>query len=231
MSLPKFTTGFANGCGTNPQGKWHDRNCCPQSARAGGVILCGGRSSRMGQPKAWLPLGPEVMLQRVVRVIRESVDAVVVVAAPGQDLPSLPADVLVVRDPIEGKGPLAGLVAGLTALQGRVEVTYLSACDVPLLKSAFVGRVLAGLAGGAHRAAVPLVEGCPHPLAAAYHLTVLPTAAAFLAAGRLRLTDLLAALPTRYLAAAELAEADPALESLRNVNTPEEYAAVARSLS
>lgn len=203
----------------------------PRSTWAGGVVLCGGRSSRMGRPKAWLPVGPEVMLQRVVRVVGEAVGPVVVVAAPGQDLPPLPAEVLVVRDAIEGQGPLAGLVAGLTALRGRVEVAYVSACDVPLVRSAFVRRVLEGLAGGPHRAAVPFVDGLPHPLAAAYHLAIVPTATAFLAAGQLRLTDLLAALPTRYLTAAELAGADPALESLRNVNTPEEYAALACSLS
>jgi molybdopterin-guanine dinucleotide biosynthesis protein A len=69
--------------------------------RIGGIILCGGRSSRMGQPKAWLPFGDEVMLQRIVRIVRAVVDPVVVVAAPGQDVPELP-DVQVIRD----QGPL-----------------------------------------------------------------------------------------------------------------------------
>jgi molybdopterin-guanine dinucleotide biosynthesis protein A len=72
----------------------------------GGIVLCGGRSSRMGEPKAWLPFGDEVMLQRVVRVVKEAVDFVMVVAAPDQDIPNLPPDVLVVRDDLEGRGPL-----------------------------------------------------------------------------------------------------------------------------
>src|SRR5262249_5211979 len=106
--------------------------------RTAGIVLCGGRSSRMGRPKAWLPFGKELMLQRVVRVLREVVDPVVVVAAPGQDVPELPPEVAVVRDEVEGKGPLGGLAAGLTAIEAKADAAYLSSCDVPFLKPEFV---------------------------------------------------------------------------------------------
>src|SRR5262245_21810446 len=98
-----------------------------------GIVLCGGRSSRMGRPKAWLPFGGELMLARVVRLLREEADPVVVVAAPDQDVPPLPAEVVVVRDEEKGRGPLQGLAAGLDALRGRAEAAYLSSCDVPFL--------------------------------------------------------------------------------------------------
>ncbi len=110
--------------------------------RTAGIVLCGGRSSRMGRPKAWLPFGNELMLQRVVRVLCEVVDPMVVVAAPGQEVPPLPPEVAIVRDEIEGKGPLGGLAAGLAALEGRVEAAYLSSCDVPFLMPGFVQRVV-----------------------------------------------------------------------------------------
>src|SRR5262249_57842743 len=87
--------------------------------KVAGIVLCGGRSSRMGRPKAWLAFGDELMLQRVVRVLREVVDPVVVVAAPGQDVPPLPDTVEIVRDEVEGRGPLQGLAAGLAALEGK----------------------------------------------------------------------------------------------------------------
>ncbi|MBI1832706.1 MAG: NTP transferase domain-containing protein, partial [Planctomycetes bacterium] len=54
--------------------------------REAGIVLCGGESKRMGRPKAWLPMGAELMLPRVVRLLRETVSPIVVVAAPGQDL-------------------------------------------------------------------------------------------------------------------------------------------------
>ena len=197
--------------------------------RTGGIVLCGGRSSRMGAPKAWLPFGGELMLPRVVRVLREAVGPVVVVAAPGQDVPPLPAGVVIVRDDVEGRGPLGGLAAGLAALEGAADAVYLSSCDVPLLTPAFVRRVVS-LIGGAS-ACVPRAGDRLHPLAAAYRVEVLPVVREMLAANRLRLMDLFDLVPTRVIGAEELADIDPELRSLRNVNTPAEYEAALKSLS
>ena len=61
-------------------------------------------------------------------------------------MPPLPAEVEVVRDEVEGRGPLQGLAAGLAALEGKADAAYLSACDAPYLTSAFVRRVVAFLA-------------------------------------------------------------------------------------
>src|SRR5204862_259863 len=104
--------------------------------RVGGIVLCGGQSSRMGRPKAWLPFAGELMLPRVVRLLSEAVQPIVVVAAPEQEVPPLPTDVLIVRDEEKGRGPLQGLAAGLQALQGRADAAYLSSCDVPFLSPA-----------------------------------------------------------------------------------------------
>ncbi|MCA9165188.1 MAG: NTP transferase domain-containing protein, partial [Planctomycetales bacterium] len=59
-----------------------------------GVVLCGGKSRRMGESKATLPFGDELMVQRVVRLLSEVVSPIVVVAAEGQTLPELPAGTL-----------------------------------------------------------------------------------------------------------------------------------------
>jgi molybdopterin-guanine dinucleotide biosynthesis protein A len=198
--------------------------------RVGGIVLCGGRSSRMGRPKAWLPVGDELMLQRVVRVLAGVVSPVVVVAAPGQDVPPLPGDVDVARDETEGRGPLAGLAAGLAALEGQADAAYLSACDVPLLVPGFVRRVIERLAGES-LIAVPRGDGYFHPLAAAYSLAVRDTVMSLLAADRLRPAFLFDALPTRVIEPHELADVDPTFQSLRNLNTPDEYEAVLRQLA
>src|SRR5947209_3681539 len=129
---------------------------------AAGVVLCGGQSKRMGRAKAWLPFAGEFMLPRVVRLLRQAVEPVVVVAAPDQEVPPLPAEVAVVRDEEKGRGPLQGLAAGLHALAGRVEAAYLSSCDVPLLRPAFVRRLVELL--GEHAVCVPRAGGYHHPL-------------------------------------------------------------------
>jgi molybdopterin-guanine dinucleotide biosynthesis protein A len=199
---------------------------------AGGVVLCGGRSSRMGRPKAWLPVGDELMLQRVVRIVSGVVTPLVVVAAPGQDVPTLPARVEVVRDEVEGQGPLSGLAAGLTAMQGKAEVAYLSACDVPLLRAGFVRQVLAhrpggvGVEGDGAKITVPRIADFYHPLAAAYRVDLLPIVRSLLATGERRMTALFDVVPTRCLDQADFTDLDPHLESLRNVNTLQEYETV-----
>jgi molybdopterin-guanine dinucleotide biosynthesis protein A len=194
--------------------------------RSGGIVLCGGRSSRMGRPKAWLPFGGETMLGRVVRVLCEVVEPLVVVAAPGQDVPPLPTEVAVVRDDVEGRGPLQGLAGGLRALTGRCEAAYLSSCDVPFLRVEFVRRLIALL--GASAICVPRVGDYHHPLAAVYRVNVLATVERLLAEGRLRPVFLFETVPTRVVEAHELADVDPTFQTLRNLNTPEEYEAALR---
>lgn len=193
------------------------------SSSCGGIVLCGGRSSRMGLPKATLPFGPELLVQRVVRLLSEAVQPIVVVAAPGQELPPLPADATIVHDRREGRGPLEGLAAGLAALAGRADAAYATSCDVPLLASKFVGRVVARLAG--HDAAVPVVDGYHHTLAAAYRTAVLPHIEALLADDRLRPFFLFQRVRTRELTREDLTDVDPRLRSLLNLNRPEDYLA------
>jgi molybdopterin-guanine dinucleotide biosynthesis protein A len=191
-----------------------------------GIVLCGGQSSRMGRPKAWLSFAGEILLPRVVRLLGEAVDPVVVVAASGQDLPPLPPGVQVVRDAQRGRGPLQGLAAGLEALAGRAEAAFASSCDVPFLRPAFVRRLIA--LRGEKAICVPDVGGYRHPLAAVYRMDVRDAVARLLAEDRLRATVLFDRLPTRFVREEELADVDPGLQTLRNLNTPEEYEAALR---
>jgi molybdopterin-guanine dinucleotide biosynthesis protein A len=193
-----------------------------------GIVLCGGQSKRMGQPKAWLPFGGELVLPRVVRLLSEVVAPIVVVAAGEQDVPPLPADVVVVRDEEKDRGPLQGLAAGLAALTGRAEAAYLSSCDVPFLRPAFVCRLIELM--GEHAICVPRVEDHHHPLAAVYRLDVADVVARLLAENRLRPFFLFDAVPTRVVEADELADLDPTFQTLRNLNTPEDYEAALRDL-
>jgi molybdopterin-guanine dinucleotide biosynthesis protein A len=121
---------------------------------------------------------------------------------------------------------LQGLAAGLTALAGRVEAAYLSSCDVPFLRPAFVRRLVTLL--GDQQICVPHVGDMHHPLAAVYRVDVLPFVQQLLSENRLRPFFLFSAVSTRKVEAAELADVDPTLESLRNLNTPAEYEAALR---
>jgi molybdopterin-guanine dinucleotide biosynthesis protein A len=190
---------------------------------AGGVILCGGQSRRMGRPKVTLPFGRELMLLRVVRLLGEAVAPVVVVGGPRQRLPSLPPEVRVARDRRSGRGPLEGIAAGLRALPAGTDAAFVTACDVPLLKPEFVRRMVE-LAEG-FDAAVPHVGGFDEPLSAVYRTSVLPEIENLLAEGWRRTALLCRQVRARRVTAEELADVDPDLDSLRNTNTPDDYRA------
>jgi molybdopterin-guanine dinucleotide biosynthesis protein A len=190
---------------------------------AGGIVLCGGKSTRMGVPKATLPFGPETMLQRVVRLLGTVVSPIVAVAAREQSLPELPEGVIVARDEREAKGPLEGLRAGFRALPESVDLAYATSCDVPLLVPGFVERMIELL--GDQDIAVMEVDGFPHPLSAVYRRSVLPHIESLLAKDRLRPVFLFDAVRTRRVGMEEMVSVDRELRTLRNLNTREDYLA------
>jgi molybdopterin-guanine dinucleotide biosynthesis protein A len=185
-----------------------------------GIVLAGGKSTRMGSSKAMLPFGRETMLQRVVRLLGDVVSPIVVVAAIGQELPGLPPDVIVTYDEHEGRGPLEGLRAGLKALPSDVDAAYVTSCDVPLLVPGFVRQML-DLASG-FDIAVMEIDGFSHPLSAVYRRSTLALVEDLLAKDRLRPAFLFEAVKTHRVRPAQVT-ADPQLHTLRNLNTREDY--------
>jgi molybdopterin-guanine dinucleotide biosynthesis protein A len=206
-----------------------------------GVVLAGGRSTRMGRPKAELAWGETSLLAHVVGRVAEGVNGpLVVVRAPGQALPELPVGVRVVDDPSEGLGPLQGIAAGLAAAAAaEASVAFVTATDMPLLEPAYVRRVVALLRFDPEGAevAMPVVLGHRQTLAAAYRTSLAPVAAALVGELRLNPGFLLERCrvnwvdEARLLADPELAAVDPHLQSVTSVDTPAEYdAALHRGL-
>jgi molybdenum cofactor guanylyltransferase len=196
--------------------------------RTAGIVLAGGRSSRMGRPKAALGWHGSTLLRRVTGLVARAVDGpLVVVHAPGQELPALPPEVELAADAREGRGPLEGIAAGLAAVGGRAELAYVSATDVPFLHPAFVASVLRAADGV--DVALPFSEGFRQTLSAAYRTELGPTVEELVRQDRLDPGDLFARARVRelhepaLLADPELAAADPGLLSLAGLNDPEAY--------
>jgi molybdenum cofactor guanylyltransferase len=189
--------------------------------RAAGIVLCGGQSKRMGQSKAGLPFGGQTMLARVAERVGVAVSPVVVVCAQHQVLTEIPAGVQVVRDQLPNHGPVAGLAAGLAALEPSCEAAFLASCDLPLLVPGLILRLLELI--GENQICIPYVGNRYHPLSAVYTRVVTDTVRNQLSNGRLRLLDLMDLLPTRVVSETELRDVDPEFGSFLNMNTPEEY--------
>ncbi len=198
----------------------------PDPGRAAGIVLAGGRSTRMGVPKAGLPWRGSTLLATVVAALAPAIGTVVVVRAAGQVLPPLPAGVAVTDDAAAGRGPLEGLLAGLRAVPPATTRVVVFAVDLPFATPQLARALLVALDAGGADAAVPVAGGRDQPLAAAYRTTVTPVVARLLDAGERRLTALLDAVTVTRLDAqalhadAALQAADPHLDGLRDVDTP-----------
>lgn len=188
-----------------------------------GIILCGGESRRMGRPKAALPFGSVSLLEHIAGIVGAVCDPVLVVAANEQELPPLPASVRIVRDSIDRQGPLRGFATGLDALPDSVELVFLASTDAPFLKPSWITRLLE-LIGDNDMTLVTDGEH-HHPLAALYRrATVLPVATELLQQDHRRLLSLVDAIRSKVISAEAMRDVDPGLDSLRNLNTPDDYA-------
>jgi molybdenum cofactor guanylyltransferase len=196
-------------------------------ADAAGIVLAGGHSSRMGESKAWLEWHGSTLLHRAADVLG-CVGPVVVVRAAGQRLPTVPAGVEVVDDARADVGPLQGIATGLAAV--AAPRAFVCAVDMPFLHPAFVRRVLRALTPDLD-VVLPVALGHQQPLAAAYRTALAPRIEALIAAGRTRPGMLFEEVRVLRLDEAALldddalAAADPALDSLINLNDPAAYRA------
>jgi molybdenum cofactor guanylyltransferase len=193
---------------------------------ASGIVLAGGRSTRLGQDKALLLLPDgRPLVAHVVTRLAPLVSEVIVVAADGERLGCLAAQL--VPDVFPDGGALGGVYAGLAA--AREEYALVVACDMPLLSIPLLRHLLASSRD--FDALLPrTADGQVEPLHAIYSKACLEPIRRQLDAGRRRIVSFLDDVRVRYVEEAELRRFDPELRSFFNVNTPADLAALPRLL-
>jgi molybdopterin-guanine dinucleotide biosynthesis protein A len=189
------------------------------------IILAGGKSSRMGRSKALLEFAGEPLIVHLVRGLKDLFDDVVVVAAPDQELPLLPASLA--RDEVAYQGPVGGIYYGMKAARG--DACFVTSCDVAFLNTALIAHLMSHISH--HDVVVPYWEERYQPLHAVYRRGVLPLLAGQLERGELRPVYLFDKVRTLKIGADEVRRFDPEGLSFFNMNTPADYdAALARWL-
>jgi molybdopterin-guanine dinucleotide biosynthesis protein A len=193
-----------------------------------GLILAGGRSSRMGggTPKALIELAGATLLARVAAVLLPQVTDLAVNPPPGVEFSGL--DLPVVRDDTPTfEGPLAGVLAGLvhaSALSSRPTHLLTAPVDLPFLPRDLADRLAAGLD---HQDTIAFAEGPAGraPLCALWPLSVASRLKAFLAGGpERRVGAFLAGERTRGIPFAPVPVDGRAVDPFFNINTPEDLA-------
>lgn len=158
------------------------------------IILAGGASSRMGKNKALLSLGEYTVIEWIVSELMKLTDHVLIVTNSSDDFQFL--DLPMVEDEWKGKGPLAGIQAGLH--DSKTEKNLVVACDMPFI-SADVGRILLDGLEDDFLAVVPQFAGRLHPLFAAYHKKVHKMIQPSLSSGDLSMRRFLEQVPVKIM--------------------------------
>jgi molybdenum cofactor guanylyltransferase len=188
------------------------------AGRVSAVILAGGRSSRFGRDKLVEPIDGRTLLVRAIDAVRPLASEVLVVAAPDAT-PALPEGVTLVHDPVAFEGPLAGLLAGLSA--SREPIALVVGGDMPTIVGAVIESMLGELDAPEIDAVVLQSEGRARPLPMALRRDpAFATAERLLAAGERRLRALPEAMATQVVPEADWRALDPAGLTLHDIDTP-----------
>ena len=180
-----------------------------------GLVLAGGRSTRMRRDKAALTYGGRSALERAMTLLTPHVARAYVSVRADQTAEPLRARFAQISDTRANLGPIAGLLA---AQARHPQVAWLVlACDLPLLDEATLVHLLRARAPArvatAYRSSH---DGLPEPLCAIWEPRSREPLAAYVAGGR--------DCPRRFLLSADIELIDePNPGALDNVNTPEEY--------
>ena len=191
------------------------RTARPTAAPLYGLVLAGGRSTRMQRDKAALEYAGRSQLERAVELITPHVEQVFISVRADQTGDPLRARFAQIVDSGEAAGPIAGIVA---AQAQHPEVAWLVlACDLPLLDRETLEHLLRSRRperqATAYRSSH---DGLPEPLCAIYEPSSRAPIRAYIATGR--------DCPRKFLINADTALLDqPGPGALDNVNTPSEY--------
>lgn len=186
---------------------------------ATGIILAGGKSSRMGTNKALLEINGATVIENVVEELKSVVNNIIIVTNSFEEYEFL--QLPMVEDLWKGKGPLAGIQAGLSS--STTEKNLIVACDMPFI-SAELGTILLNELTD-YQAVVPEISGQLHPLFAAYQRDIGKEIERALEANQLRIRGIFENIHVKIMN-------DPALSNLGfqikdanffNMNHPEEY--------
>lgn len=185
-----------------------------------GLILAGGKSSRMGQDKSLLPYAGEPMIQRVVDELRPVVDEILIVSNQ-QKKYGIP-DTREIADIFTDMGPLAGIHAGLSAAAN--DYIFVTACDMPYFDGR-LARFLIDQAAG-YDVVVPQINNYPEPLFAVYAKKCLPYIQDCLERNVRKILAFYPMVKVNFVGEELIRQVSDPEKAFFNVNTPADYAQI-----
>jgi molybdopterin-guanine dinucleotide biosynthesis protein A len=176
------------------------------------VVLAGGRSSRLGQDKAFLRINGQFLIERILQTLAQLSDEVIVVANDMEKYEQFEA--VVVGDVFPGKGALGGIYSGLRAATRSHSLVV--ACDMPFLNLSLL-RYMLGLASP-YDVVIPRIGKMIEALHAIYSRDCLPSIERQLETGDLQISSFFPHVRVRYVDREEIDAFDPEDLSFFNIN-------------
>lgn len=186
------------------------------------AVLAGGRSSRMGTDKSFVPLLGKTMIEHVIERVQPLGAEVILITNRLDDYASLGLPMY--TDVIPDKGSLGGLYSAVT--YSPTEYTLCVACDMPFLNPALLRHMVDFRTG--FDVIVPRINGFPEAMHALYSKACLDPMREKMDQDRLKVIGFYGKVRVRFIEEAAVRAIDPGLRSFINVNTPEELAAIQR---
>ena len=188
-------------------------------AETAGYVLVGGKSSRFGQDKALLEWQGRPLATHLARTVQSAAGSVTLVGSVEkyQHL-----GYRVIPDPVDGFGPLAGLLAALD--DSTSEWNLVVACDMPRLTPDFLGFLLSQARESAAEVLLPVdVDGMPQPLCAVYSLGVGNAIRRAVDSGVHKMTKAFESLRIMQLLPEQYQKFSPDGKLFTNLNLPQDF--------
>jgi molybdopterin-guanine dinucleotide biosynthesis protein A len=181
-------------------------------------VLAGGKSTRMGSDKAFLPWGDGTLLSHAMKLVAAVTPRTRIVGAPKK----FAGFGVVIEDIYRDRGPLGGIHAALS--NASTDLNLMLAVDLPLVETRFL-QFMVGLAKETEAAVVtlPRADGVLQPLCAVYRREFVKPAEEALRANRNKIDPLFAEVKTRIIEEDEFTLAGFSVGMFRNLNTPEQW--------
>jgi molybdopterin-guanine dinucleotide biosynthesis protein A len=181
-----------------------------------GIILTGGKNTRMGTNKAFLDITGERLIDRTVTIFKDLFGEIIL--STNSPLDYLDHDAVIVTDIIKNKGALGGIYTGL--FFASHEHAFVSACDMPFLNKSFIEYMIEHC--GDNDIVVPKSPDGLQPLHAIYSRRCLPAIKRIIDRDQLKITGFYKGLKTLEIPEDVIKSYDPDGKMFINVNTREE---------
>lgn len=191
----------------------------PVTIRKGAIILAGGDSKRLGQPKALLDFNGQTLIEVLVKRLSTLFQEITIVTDRQDLYGNLPVRLVSDQLNVEQKSPLRGIHAGLNI--SDLPYQFVTACDMPMLNLGLI-NYMAGFAPD-YDAVVPRIGNYYQPLHSYYSRSCIDVIEKKVFKGLYKVTDFYADLKVYYISEQDITRFDPEQKSFININTWSDY--------